>query len=244
MLHHEFKQKKEELKDTTKTSILAKYGGAEYLDVAPKELRQGQTENYVEYSRTGQVIKGKERAKVRSKYPEDGTHSTLFLARPFLMSPLLVYINNHTAVWGSYYDKATSEWGYACCHSTLHISYCAGLAGIEATEASSARQLLGANSQEESSSSTVKETSSTKQKERIEQNFSKTRVGENENVVLDKEKLDRALKEEKKRKAKNDYDDEDRFSKKSKSGTGDSSTHDVTEEQLGTLEPACLFVRD
>jgi len=73
LLHAQYKQKKEELKDTTKNSILARYGGAEYLDAAPKELRQGQTENYVEYSRSGQVIKGKERAKVRSKYPEDGT---------------------------------------------------------------------------------------------------------------------------------------------------------------------------
>ena len=63
---------KEELKDTNKVSILAKYGGEEYLQKAPKELLQGQTEEYVEFSRTGQVIKGKERAKMRSKYPEDG----------------------------------------------------------------------------------------------------------------------------------------------------------------------------
>ncbi|KAF6761268.1 pre-mRNA-splicing factor SLU7 [Ephemerocybe angulata] len=216
LLHHEFKQKKEELKGATKTSILAKYGGAEYLDAAPKELRQGQTENYVEYSRSGQVIKGKERAKARSKYPED------------------VYINNHTAVWGSWYDKSTSEWGYSCCHSTLHISYCAGLAGIEATEASSARQLLGGTSsasKDEPSSSATQEEASKKTNDKIEQNFSKQRVGEGE-VVLDREKLDRALKDEKKRKVRAAYDDDERHSKKSKSGTVESSTHDVTEEQL------------
>lgn len=72
LLHSQYLQKKEELKDTTKVSILAKYGGEEYLEKAPKELLQGQTEEYVEYSRTGQVVKGKERAKTRSKYPEDG----------------------------------------------------------------------------------------------------------------------------------------------------------------------------
>lgn len=71
-LHQEFKEKKEELRDATKDSILAKYGGEQYLQAAPKELLQGQTENYVEYSRTGQVIKGQEKAKARSKYPEDG----------------------------------------------------------------------------------------------------------------------------------------------------------------------------
>ena len=73
LLHSQYLQKREELKDTTKVSILAKYGGEEYLEKAPKELLQGQTEEYVEYSRTGQVVKGKERAKARSKYPEDGT---------------------------------------------------------------------------------------------------------------------------------------------------------------------------
>ena len=77
------------MKDTNKVSILAKYGGEEYLQKAPKELLQGQTEEYVEFSRTGQVIKGKERAKVRSKYPEDGM--------PFfnLIIPLTIIIPLH-----------------------------------------------------------------------------------------------------------------------------------------------------
>jgi pre-mRNA-processing factor SLU7 len=72
LMHEEFKQKKAEMKSTSKVSILDKYGGEEYLQAAPVELRQGQTEDYVEYSRTGQVVKGREKAKVRSKYPEDG----------------------------------------------------------------------------------------------------------------------------------------------------------------------------
>ncbi|EAU91764.1 pre-mRNA-splicing factor SLU7 [Coprinopsis cinerea okayama7 len=214
LLHQEFKEKKEQLKDSTKTSILAKYGGAEYLEAAPKELRQGQTENYVEYSRTGQVIKGKERAKVKSKYPED------------------VYINNHTSVWGSYYDPSTGQWGYACCHSFLHISYCAGKAGIEAVTASSAQQLLASSSQAESSTSSSKqqEEPPSERKEKIEQNFSKKRVGEGD-VVLDQEKLAKALKEERKRKAKGGYEDVDRYGKKSRS-TVEGSTHEVTEEEL------------
>jgi len=72
LLHKEFKGKKEELRDSSKVSILERYGGEEYLQSAPKELLQGQTENYVEYSRSGQVIRGRERAKAKSKYPEDG----------------------------------------------------------------------------------------------------------------------------------------------------------------------------
>ena len=73
LLHQAFKEKKDELRDSSKVSVLAKYGGEAYLETAPKELRLGQTEEYVEYSRAGQVIHGKERAKARSKYPEDGT---------------------------------------------------------------------------------------------------------------------------------------------------------------------------
>lgn len=79
-------------------------------------LLLGQTEAYVEYDRSGRVIKGAEVAR-RSKYEED------------------VRINNHTALWGSWW--ADGAWGYACCHSTVKNSYCTGKAG-EAAAASSA----------------------------------------------------------------------------------------------------------
>merc|ERR1711892_944181 len=64
------------------------------------------TENYVEYSRTGQVIKGQERAKVKSRYEED------------------VFPGNHSAVWGSYWEGG--QWGFACCKSLIRGSYCIG----------------------------------------------------------------------------------------------------------------------
>ena len=59
----------------------------------------------MEYDRTGRVIKGVE-FKAKSRYEED------------------VLINNHTAVWGSWWREGT--WGYACCHSTVKNSYCTG----------------------------------------------------------------------------------------------------------------------
>ncbi|EDR11885.1 uncharacterized protein LACBIDRAFT_246820, partial [Laccaria bicolor S238N-H82] len=207
LLHYEFRQKKEELKDTTKTSILAKYGGAEYLDTAPKELRQGQTEDYVEYSRTGQVIKGRERAKAKSKYPED------------------VYINNHTAVWGSWYNSSDGTWGYACCHSNIHISYCSGQAGIDAAEASSAQHLL-ASAPQPAAHEPPKDEFQTQRSEKVDQNYSKRRIGEGE-VKLDDERLAKAVREEKKRKERGGKDMDDRSGKKQKVGS-----HDVTEEEL------------
>ncbi|KAF8210534.1 Pre-mRNA splicing Prp18-interacting factor-domain-containing protein [Mycena galopus ATCC 62051] len=212
LLHHEFKQKKEELKDTSKISILAKYGGAKYLQTAPKELLQGQTEDYVEYSRTGQVIKGREKAKAKSKYPED------------------VYVNNHTDVWGSWYDPSSGTWGYACCHSIIHVSYCSGKEGIEAAMASSAQNLLASTSASAHAEPprSLAETASTREpSERVEQNYSKKRVGEGD-VRLDDERLSRALQEEKKRKGRAEEDD-DRSGKKRKNAGG---SHDVTEEEL------------
>jgi hypothetical protein len=38
-------------------------------------------------------------------------------------------------VWGSHYAAQSDLWGFACCHSTVKNSYCAGSAAIEAAEA-------------------------------------------------------------------------------------------------------------
>lgn len=74
-----------------------------------QELLLAQTETYREYSRKGEIVKGEERAVVKSRYEED------------------IHPNNHTAVWGSWW--AAGVWGYACCHSSVHNSYCTGEAG-------------------------------------------------------------------------------------------------------------------
>jgi len=141
------------------------------------------------------------------------------------LTGVIVYNNNHTAVWGSWYDVSSSTWGYACCHSTIHISYCAGEVGKEATQASTAQALLASSSKAQSEPPDQ----SNEVRARIEQNYSKKRVGEGE-VPLDKGRLAEAISEEKKRKARGDKDD-DRFSKKMKGLQ--SSSHDVTEEEFG-----------
>lgn len=86
---------------------MEKYGGEEHLHVPPKSLLLAQTEEYVEYSRSGKVIKGIEKPKARSIYEED------------------VYINNHTTIWGSYWNAG--RWGYKCCKSFIKNSYCVGM---------------------------------------------------------------------------------------------------------------------
>jgi pre-mRNA-processing factor SLU7 len=114
LLQKTFSVKKDKFKTEQQDSVLAKYGGKEHLDAPPKELLMAQTENYVEYSRFGDVIKGQEKAVPKSKYEED------------------VYINNHNSVWGSYWESGS--WGYACCHSLVKNSYCVGQNGAIASQ--------------------------------------------------------------------------------------------------------------
>jgi pre-mRNA-processing factor SLU7 len=71
LMYKQHLKKKTEFKDVQRDSILEKYGGEEHLKVPPKELLLAQTENYVEYSQTGRLIKGQERAAIKSKYEED-----------------------------------------------------------------------------------------------------------------------------------------------------------------------------
>jgi len=108
-----FKGQNEEVAQKNKDTILTKYGGQEHME-APKDLSLGQTEEYVEYRYDGSIIKGKETGIPKSKYEED------------------VITNNHTKIWGSYYEDG--QWGYACCKNLVKNSYCTGKAGILAKE--------------------------------------------------------------------------------------------------------------
>ncbi|VDN56901.1 unnamed protein product [Dracunculus medinensis] len=105
-LKKEFEGQKSQAEEEHKRKLLEKYGGEEYLKAPAKELLLAQSEHYVEYSRTGKVVKGEERPTIRSRYEEDK------------------YINNHTSVWGSYWEA--NRWGYSCCHSFFKNSYCTG----------------------------------------------------------------------------------------------------------------------
>lgn len=118
LMQKQFLEKKKALEDMRKKNIEEKYGNSSSVSLDPR-LRLGQTEAYVEYDRNGRVIKGATVSveAYKTKYEED------------------VFINNHTSVWGSYYNRNRRSWGYACCHSLLRNSYCTGLVGREANDA-------------------------------------------------------------------------------------------------------------
>jgi pre-mRNA-processing factor SLU7 len=111
-----YRRKEKEEADAKKLAhkkmLLEKYGGE--VNPAAAKLREAavtESEKYVEYDESG-AIKGAPKVIAKSKYLED------------------VLINNHTAVWGSWWSNF--KWGYACCHSMVKNSYCTGEEGKKA----------------------------------------------------------------------------------------------------------------
>ncbi|XP_006782101.1 pre-mRNA-splicing factor SLU7 [Neolamprologus brichardi] len=186
LLHRSFKVKKEDFKEEQRESILEKYGGQEHLDAPPRELLLAQTEDYVEYSRHGAVLKGLEKAVARSKYEED------------------VLINNHTCIWGSYWKDGF--WGYKCCHSMVKQSYCTGSAGIgiNNSECTPFEEAI-TEPQEEEQPKTLLEMHQDKMKEKKKKKKNKKNKkrdsdsSDSEDEEKKKEKLKKALEAEDKR---------------------------------------------
>jgi pre-mRNA-processing factor SLU7 len=118
LMKKEVTAKKQVEQSAKRNSILEKYGnaGTSTAELDPR-LRLGQSEVYMEYSWDGRVVKGVGKQLPKSKYEED------------------VYLNNHTTVWGSYYNKHRHCWGYGCCHSLIKNSYCTGAIGKAANDA-------------------------------------------------------------------------------------------------------------
>ncbi|XP_065648390.1 pre-mRNA-splicing factor SLU7 isoform X2 [Hydra vulgaris] len=169
LLHKTYKVKKDAFKEEQKGGILEKYGGAEHLESLPKELLLAQTEEYVEYSRSGKVVKGQERAVTKSKYEED------------------VYLNNHTSVFGSYWNNF--QWGYQCCHSFIKMSYCTGEAGKLALK-SGVADISPSNS-----SSIAQKTLVDMHKESFKDKKSKDKMAD-EDLEAKNERLKKALQKE------------------------------------------------
>lgn len=201
LLKQEYDKKRDELKDKARDSIINRYGGEEHLDAPPPSLLLAQTEQYVEYSRYGKIIKGQDRQVIRSKYEED------------------VFPNNHTSIWGSYWQAG--KWGYKCCHSFIKNSYCTGEAGIRASETTVAgsKQSLSneeqnfdnekqdsgdeksstsdtSSNEEEKKSKIIKKSKSSKKKDKKRKQKEKRKNKEKLAKIQEQDKLQQALQRE------------------------------------------------
>jgi len=201
----EFELKKAKLEDDKKKGVYDRYGtgGAESLDAGHEQRRLalGTSEAYVEYARDGRVVRGAAKAVAKSKYPED------------------VLLNNHTKVWGSWFDKRVFRWGFGDDHSLEKNSYSTGETGRKANEDAAAgittgvirggdgseRQMLAPKTQEEREAAAV---------ERNKQSTTVSRnelYGEQLAPNIDQDKLKAALKKEdkfRKDALKEDVDDD------------------------------------
>lgn len=124
--HREYQQKKEKLNQQMKGSILERYGGSEHFDSVPKELLTGQSEQYTEYTPTGQPMRPSQRL-----LQNGGSNGTKEGEKKEEL-----FDGNHKTPFGSWTEATSGKEGYECCHSTVKNSYCTGEAGKEAQEAS------------------------------------------------------------------------------------------------------------
>ncbi|KOC71005.1 Pre-mRNA-splicing factor SLU7 [Habropoda laboriosa] len=180
LLKQEYDKKRDELKDKARDSIINRYGGEEHLDALPSSLLLAQTEQYVEYSRYGKIIKGQDRQIIRSKYEED------------------VYPNNHTSVWGSYWHAG--KWGYKCCHSFIKNSYCTGNAEGKADSSDEKSMSNDSSSDEEEKiSKTLKKSKSSKKREKKQKQKEKRKNKKKAAKMEEQDKLQLALQKEEER---------------------------------------------
>ncbi|CAF1664565.1 unnamed protein product [Adineta ricciae] len=216
LLNKEFHEKKSQFVKTNQQQLIERYGGEEYLNSIPRELVvEAQTEQYVEYNRLGKVIKGDQRATVKSKYVED------------------VYENQHTSVWGSYWHN--HRWGYACCHLLMRQSYCPGTV-IEEKEITFETNKVLDEGTSDKPKSLVEMHREKLNKEKL-QPKSSTAAAEDKNSVtkkIDKKKVQEAAKEiERRERQEEEMAQTDERKRKYNSLKSDTIDHkEPTEEEL------------
>ncbi|CAG7721421.1 unnamed protein product [Allacma fusca] len=184
VLQREFDKHKEDFKGSLTKNIIDKYGGDVHLKAPPKTLLLAQTEDYVEYSRQGKIIKGNEKPIIRSKYEED------------------VYPNNHSSVYGSYWRDG--QWGYQCCHSLIRLSYCTGQAGRSVNDETSIEEAIRAREAQEEIAKAVAKQRLEAQKTLVEihqEKMEKEKEAQAKSHVKSKKRKEKRKKKKSKRKA-------------------------------------------
>ncbi|XP_034244833.1 pre-mRNA-splicing factor Slu7 [Thrips palmi] len=200
MLEREYQQHKEGFKGKVKSDVLQRYGGEEHLDAPPKALLLAQTENYVEYSRTGKILKGAEKPIVRSKYEED------------------VFPNNHTSVWGSFWKDG--QWGYKCCNSFIKNSYCVGDVGrmgkVEVLQAQPETSHVETQESDKQNEEKSKEESSSSSSSSSDSSSENDSEAEKKEARKKKKRNKKKKRKEKKRKSRADKKDQKEESEEDK----------------------------
>ena len=149
LLRKQFAVRKAAADAEQRARVLERYGGAEHMAAPPPELLLGQGEAYVEYGRDGLPLPSREAVAAAAAAKAAAAASGVPLSGPSAADARSRYTEdscpgNHTAIWGSWWNRETRAWGFACCHSTHYMSYCTGTAGREAQrQEAAARRAVG-----------------------------------------------------------------------------------------------------
>jgi pre-mRNA-processing factor SLU7 len=106
LMYKKFQENKQKINVEIKDKINKKYSNeSESENVINKDLLIS-NESYYEYTIDGKEINTRKKLLTKSKYDEDN------------------FFNNHTSVYGSYYDKEKKKWGFICCKQVDSDSLC------------------------------------------------------------------------------------------------------------------------
>lgn len=107
MLHKKSKANSSLMRGKLFEEVAKRYGGVDHFKEKLEDLIASK-ETYVEYDQQGKAIsKNLSEKQGKSRYPED------------------VYPQDHSSVWGSWWNKELG-WGFACCHGTDRNAICPG----------------------------------------------------------------------------------------------------------------------
>ena len=186
------------------------------MSAPPRELIFAQTEDYVEYTRHGKVVRGEEAPVVRSRFEED------------------IHPGNHSSIWGSYWSEG--KWGFKCCHSFVKLSYCTGAAGKDASDAGASLSLPPPTRMEEAEKETGdKKEEATKKKEESSSAESEDEEEKAERLAAAKAKEEKKQKKRDKKKKKKAKKAKKKKKKKrnSSSSESDSDSDSDSEKKSG-----------
>jgi len=110
------KEKTEQLVDRRKGDILRRYDPDNALNKSLKEAAEVIGDASTE--QRGYLVDGRQE-EVRTATEK----ITLYVENEYEL--------DHTAVWGSYFDKANMKWGYACCKNTHRFDTCGDVVAID-----------------------------------------------------------------------------------------------------------------
>lgn len=192
LLQRQFVEKKKNFEDNKKKAILDKYTDGKTNESLDNRLKLGQTEAFLNYGKDGKLLKHlTKKPVVRTKYEEDN------------------FINNHTSVWGSYFNKKYGVWGFQCCHSTIKNSYCTGKKGKEANDTADSKKMDAYDTRKMLEKKTT-ETANKEEKNINPANFRNEIFGESNEFqvkAIDTEKLKAAYEKADREKRENEADE-------------------------------------